>query len=146
MPRKGIDLVALFYFITGLACLIPYFQYGHFILFGSGMMYALPFLVVGGGLGLRKEWGRKLAILLSPLLVLIVLPLLFRKQLTFVYAFPWVGVTYPPSSAATFRGFFGLMMAGHLIALIYLLRGDIKAAFPPTGTRAPSRRKEAGPG
>ncbi|MBI3805806.1 MAG: hypothetical protein HY282_18795 [Nitrospirae bacterium] len=131
MARKGVDLIALFYLLTAVACFLPYFQYGDGLLLGSGLVYAIPFLTVGVGLGLRRDWGQKLAVLLSPLSILVVIPLLFREKLTFVYALPWVSVTYPSSSAFEFRGCFGFLIAGHFLSLIYLLRETVKAQFQP---------------
>ncbi|MGB3942706.1 MAG: hypothetical protein WBK96_14570 [Candidatus Manganitrophaceae bacterium] len=131
MNRKGIDLAALFYLTTAVVCFVPYFQYGHPLLIGAGMVYGLPFTVVAGGLALRKEWGRKLALLLSPFFILAVLPLLFKRRLTFVFSLPFsVGVTYPPESALFFKGMFGLLIAGHFAVILYLFRGGVRTQFP----------------
>ncbi|TAK01643.1 MAG: hypothetical protein EPO39_14095, partial [Candidatus Manganitrophaceae bacterium] len=96
MARKGIDVITLFYLATALICFVPYLQYGHPILIVSGLIYAIPFFVVGGGLALRKEWSRKLARITSSLIILVVLPLLFKKKLVFVFSLPYViSMTYP---------------------------------------------------
>lgn len=134
MARKGIDLIALFYLGTALVCFLPYFQYGHPLLIAAGLIYALPSFTVGGGLALRKAWSRKLAMVTSSLLVVVVFPLLFKKQLVFVFAFPLsISVTYPSSSFLFFKGLFGGLIAGHLVTVFYLLRESSKRAFEGRG-------------
>lgn len=141
MIRKGIGFIALLYLATALICFVPYFQFGHPILIAAGFIYAVPSFIVAGGVVLKKEWGRKLAIILSPLLILAVLPLLFKKQLTFVFSFPFsIAVTYSPPSARSFKGLFVSLIVGHFISIIYLLRGSVKSAFE--GKRAEGEPKE----
>ncbi len=141
MVRKEIDWIALFYLATALVCFVPYFQYGHPILIGAGLIYAIPFFVVGGGLALRKEWGWKLAMVSSPLLILVVLPLLFKKQLVFVFPLPYaISMTYPPSSVLSFKGLFGGLVAGHFVAALSLLRASVKGAFQQ-GSAEEGKRK-----
>lgn len=121
MARKGIDVITLFYLATALICFVPYLQYGHPILIVSGLIYAIPFFVVGGGLALRKEWSRKLARITSSLIILVVLPLLFKKKLVFVFSLPYViSMTYPPSSVLFFKGLFGALIIGHLVTALSL--------------------------
>jgi hypothetical protein len=129
MVRNGIDLIALIYLATALICFIPYFQFGHPILVAAGLIYSTPSFLIVGGLVLRKGWGRKLAIILSPLLILGVLPLLFKKQLTFVFSIPSIAVTYSPTAALSFRGLFVGLIVGHLVSILYLLRGSVKGVF-----------------
>lgn len=144
MVRKGIDLAALFYIATALVCFIPYFQYGHPLLIASGLIYALPFFLVGGGLALRKIWSRKLAITTSVLLILVILPLLFKKKLSFAFSFPFfISVTYPPSSVRFFKGLFGGLIIGHVATVLYLLRGSIKEAFQQGSAGREEERKGA---
>lgn len=130
MLRRGINLVALFYLATALICFVPYFQFDHPLLIATGLIYAVPSFVIAGGVVLRRAWGRKLAMILSPLLVLAVLPLMVKKQPTFVFSFPFrIAVTYPPSSAVAFKWFFGLLLMGHLVSMFYLLRGRVREEF-----------------
>lgn len=129
MVRKGIGLIALIYLATALICFIPYFQFSHPILIAAGLVYAAPSFLVAVGLILRRGWGRKLAILFSPLLIFVVLPLLFKRQLTFIFSFPSVAVTYSPTEAPSFKGLFVGLIVGHLVSIVYLLRGSVKDAF-----------------
>ncbi len=130
MIRRGIDFVALFYLSTALICFLPYFQFDHPILVAAGLIYAIPCVIIAGGLALRRAWGRKLAILFSSFLILVVFPLLFKKQLTFVFSFPFsIAVTYPPGSVLSFKGLFGTLIVGHLLSMFYLLRGSVRRAF-----------------
>lgn len=145
MVRKGIDFIALFYFATALICFVPYFQFGHPVLIAAGLFYAIPSFVTGGGVALRREWGRKLAMVLSPLLILVVLPLLFKKQLTFVFSLPFrIAMTYPPSSVLSFKGLFGALIIGHLVSVLYLLRGPVKGAFQQGSAGEGARKQESG--
>ena len=139
MVRRGIDFIALFYLATALICFIPYFQYGHPILIAAGLIYAVPFFMISGGLALRKEWSWKLAVVTSSLLIFVVLPLLFRKKLAFVFPLPYsIQMTYPPSSAFSFRGLFGGLIFVHFVTVLYLFRGSVKEVFT---LRAPEKGK-----
>jgi len=141
--RKSIDLVALFYLATALICFLPYFQYGHAILIAAGLIYAIPFFVVGIGLALRKGWGRRLGMIASPLLILVVLPMLFKKHLTFIFSFPYsIAITYPPSSALAVKGLFGGLIIGHLMMLLFLLIKSVREEFQQErGAAVPTRTK-----
>lgn len=146
MVRRGIDLVALFYLATALICFVPYLQFDHPLLFAAGLIYAVPSLVIAGGVALRRAWGRKLAMVFSPLLIFVVLPLMFKKQPTFVFSFPFrIAVTYPPSSAVSFKWFFGLLLIGHFVSMFYLLRGAVKEEFQKksAGEEDPEERDQA---
>lgn len=129
MVRKGINFISLIYLATAFICFIPYFQFSHPILIAAGLIYATPSFLIAVGLVLRREWGRKLAITLSPLLILVVFPLLFKKQLTFIFSFPSIAVTYSRTAALSFKGLFFSLIAGHLVSVLYLLRGSVKDAF-----------------
>jgi len=144
MVRKGIDLIALIYFATALLCFIPYFQFSHPILIAAGLVYAAPSFLVAVGLVLRKEWGRKLAIILSPLLIFVVLPLLFKRELTFVFSFPSVAVTYSRTAVLSFKGLFAGLIAGHLVSISYLLRGSVKEAFLRERSGGENEKEEGG--
>ena len=140
MVRKGIDLVALFYLATALVCFVPYFQYGHSLLILAGLIYGIPFFVGGGGLALRREWSRKFAMIASSLLVWVVLPLLFRKQLVFHFSYPLsVSITYPPSSVFSFKGLFGGLILGHIATVVYFARGSVREAFQRRATEKEGR-------
>jgi len=130
MNRKGTNGIALFFFLSLLTCFLPFYHYGYFILLVPALIYALPFAVIGWGLLRRREWARKLALLLSVIVVLTAAPLLTKRKLTIVFAFPYLmSVTYPSSSAVPFKTIVGTLIGGHLLILVYLLRGSVKEKF-----------------
>lgn len=130
MSRKGTNGIAFFYFLSMLTCFLPFYHYRYFILLVPALIYAVPFVVIGWGLWRQQEWARKLALLLSVIVVLVVTPLLLKRRLTIVFAFPYLmSVTYPSSSAVPFKTIVGILIGGHLFCLIYLLRRSVKDRF-----------------
>jgi len=130
MRRNGINGIFIFYFLTALVYFLPFYHYRYFILLVPGLIYAIPFVVIGWGLAKEKVWGRKLAILMSVIVILTVAPLLLKKRLTIVFPFPYLmSVTYPPSAAAPFKAIMGILTVGHLGCLFYLLRRPVRERF-----------------
>lgn len=130
MSRKGTNGIAFFYLLSMLACFLPFYHYRYFILLVPAIIYALPFAVIGWGLLRQQAWGRKLALLLSVIVVLVALPLLMKRKLTIVFAFPYLmSVTYPPEAAVPFKTIVGTLVGGHLFCLIYLLRRSVRDRF-----------------
>lgn len=132
---KGIGAIILLYLFTAAVCLLPVYHFESTVLIAPGLAYALPFAIIGWGLHRRREWGRKLALMMSFMLLLIVLPILTKKNPTFIFSIPYsVAITYPSSSASAFKGTFGTLILGHSIAALYLLsppcRREFQKSFP----------------
>lgn len=130
MSRTGRSAIVLIYFLSMLTCFLPFYHYGYFILLVPASIYALPFAVIGWGLLRRQAWARKLALMLSVVVILTAAPLLVKKKLTILFPFPYLmSVTYPASAAAAFKTIIGTLIGGHLFILIYLLRGSVRERF-----------------
>lgn len=130
MGRKGTSGIAFFYFLSMLTCFLPFYHYRYFILLVPAFIYAVPFAVIGWGLWRQQAWARKLALLLSAIVVLVAFPLLLKRRLTIVFPFPYLmSVTYPSSAAFLFKTIVGTLVGGHLFCLIYLLRRSVKERF-----------------
>lgn len=130
MDLKGINNVVIFYFLTALVGFLPFYHYRYPILLVPAVVYAFPFAVIGWGLIKRRAWGRKLAILISLIAILTAAPLVTKKKLSVVFPFPYLmSVSYPSSSAASFKSLFGVLTVGHLFCLIYFFRRPVKERF-----------------
>ena len=122
--------IAFFYFFTALVSFLPFYHYRYAILLIPGFIYAFPFVVIGWGLMRQKAWGRKLAILASIIVILVVAPLLVKKRLTVVFPFPYLmSVTYPSDAVVTFKTILGILSGGHLLCAVYLSRRSVKERF-----------------